>query len=153
MSKRRSISFIKSNSAKKHAPVEGKQTAIDWELCFLCQENSIEKLQCSKLANSSYNPFECYGELSERILKFDQLGALPIPLDIELLMDGHEQLPESLFRHSAKFHKSCKLKFGQVKLDRAIKQSSHSSSPLQSPTSSEALQTNLVGKILSSTHC
>ena len=62
-------------------------------------------------------------------------------LDIELLMDGHEQLPESLFRHSAKFHKSCKLKFGQVKLDRAIKQSSHSSSPLQSPTSSEALRT------------
>ena len=45
---------------------------------------------------------------------------LPIPLNIVKLEDGLD-LEQSLFKNSAKFHKSCKLKFASAKLEKHIK--------------------------------
>ena len=45
---------------------------------------------------------------------------LPTPIDVQLLT-GSTTLGESLELNSAKFHKSCKLKFGKEKLERALK--------------------------------
>ena len=43
-----------------------------------------------------------------------------MPLNV-IAMECDTDLSQSLYANSAKFHKSCKLKFAQVKLDRAIK--------------------------------
>ena len=47
----------------------------------------------------------------------------PVLIDIDKLRGTTETLGESLFNNSAKFHKSCKLKFGNEKLQRAMKKS------------------------------
>ena len=48
------------------------------------------------------------------------MNLLPVPLKMNKLR-GKLQLGDSLTCHVAKFHKSCKLKFGNEKLDKAVK--------------------------------
>ena len=48
------------------------------------------------------------------------LNAFPVPMEVDELSGG-EALRTSLFNHSAKFHKTCKLKFGKEKLEKVIK--------------------------------
>ena len=84
----------------------------DWTLCFLCQKQTSEKLQCPALSKT--DPKQLYDELADRIKEFHSIKMLPIPLNIPSnvvkLEDGLD-LGQSLFTNSAKFHKSCKLKF------------------------------------------
>ena len=96
--------------------------AIDWTLCCLCQKDDAEeKLQRSKDATrSDRDPEVAYKNLADRKKAFEAIGMLPIPFDVRLL-ECNMDLSESLYRNSAKFHQSCKLKFAQIKLDRAIK--------------------------------
>ena len=54
-------------------------------------------------------------------MKFESLNALPVPMEVDESSVG-EALGTSLFNHSAKFHKMCKLKFGKEKLEKVIKQ-------------------------------
>ena len=129
--KRRGTVFKSPEQAKKSISVDSS-VAIDWDLCFLCQKHGSEKLQCSKDARKDVNACECYGKLSERILKFAELNALPLPLDISLLQGNEIHLSDSLFSNTAKFHKSCKTRFDQGKLDRAIKQSENDPSAVTS---------------------
>ena len=60
------------------------------------------------------------GELGDRILKFELLNALLVPIEVDELSGG-KALGTSLFNHSSKFHKTGKLKFGKEKLEKAIK--------------------------------
>ena len=90
---------------------------IDWDRCFICQLDS-DKLQSSN-DSRTVEPAKAYKELGDRILQFDSINALPVPLDIGKL-SGTNSLGKSLFIHAAKFHKTCKLKFGNEKLAKAM---------------------------------
>ena len=48
------------------------------------------------------------------------MNLLPVPLEMNKLRSKLE-LGDSLTRHATKFYKSCKLKFGNEKLDKAMK--------------------------------
>ena len=80
----------------------------DWTFSFLCQKQTSEKLRCSALSKTDLKQF--YDELADRIKEFHSIKMLPIPSNIVKLEDGLD-LGQSLFTNSAKFHKSCKLKF------------------------------------------
>ena len=45
---------------------------------------------------------------------------LPVNVRVDKLESG-KRLGESLFQNKAKYHKSCKLRFGKNKLEKAIK--------------------------------
>ena len=66
---------------------------------------------------------KAYEDLADRIMKFDNIEMSPVFIDVNKLR-GTETLGESLYNNSAKYHKSCKLKFGNEKLQRAIKKNS-----------------------------
>ena len=103
--------FTCQRSYKKHE--------INWDECFTCQRDSTEELQ-SSLEAWSNDPVKAYEELGERIVTFESLNALLVPMEVDELSRG-EALATSLFNHSAKFYKTCKLKFGKEKLEKAIK--------------------------------
>ena len=80
----------------------------EWRLCFLCQKQTSERLQCSVLSKTDRK--QLYDELADRIKEFHSIKMLPIPSNIVKLEDGLD-LGQSLFTNSAKFHKIGKLKF------------------------------------------
>ena len=130
MSKRRSAAVVRKDSAKVLAQISEltdtsfhqrsyEKHKINRDKCFICQRDSTEKLQNSLEARST-DPVKASEELGDRILKFESLNALPVPMEVDELSGG-EALVTSLFNHSVKFHKTCKLKFGKEKLEKAIK--------------------------------
>ena len=54
------------------------------------------------------------------MVKFNDIGLSPIPLNIDDL-SGSMTLVESLYQNASKFRINCKLKFGNEKLERAMK--------------------------------
>ena len=130
MSKRKSVIVVCSYSAKVAAQISAttnvpvhqlnrEELEVDWEKCFICQTEMRETLPSSSEARSS-DPAKAYSDLGERILKFESLNLLPVPLNFNELSGG-TVLGTSLLNHKAKFHKTCKLKFGNEKLEKAIK--------------------------------
>ena len=131
MFKRRSVAVVRKDSAKVIAetseltdtPVHQKSQEkheINWDKCIICKRDSTEKLQSSLEARST-DPIKAYEKLGDHILKFKSLNALLVPMEPDELSRG-EALETSLFNHSAKFHKTYKLKFGKEKLGKTIKQ-------------------------------
>ena len=130
MSKRKSVIVVRSDSAKVAAQistttnvpvrqVNREELKVDWEKCFICQTETGETLHSSSEAWSN-DPAKAYSDLGERILKFESLNLLPVPLNLDELSGG-TALGTSLLNHKAKFHKPCKFKFGNKKLEKAIK--------------------------------
>ena len=91
---------------------------IDWTKCCLCQTITDEKLQdpqCSKQISSD----TAYKNFTENIVKFHELGNPLIPIDH--LTNESDSIEILLKKHSAKWHKSCKLKFNTKEFQRASK--------------------------------
>ena len=99
---------------------EGDNEEIDWTRCFICQKDEAEHLQATSEAKTG-DTEQPYRDLAKRILKFESIDLLPVSLDIRKLEQGESSLEDAFIRHRAKFHKSCKNKFGADKLERAIK--------------------------------
>ena len=129
MSKRKSVIVVRSDSAKVAAQistttnvpvrqVNREELKVDWEKCFICQTETRETLQSSSEARLS-DPAKAYIDLGECILKFKSLNLLPAPLNLDEL-SGVTALGTWLLNHKAKFHKTCQLKFGNKKLEKAI---------------------------------
>ena len=97
------------NPALSSTPKQPKTTsAINWELCVLCQTETDETLQCP--ARSSKLPVgSAYMSLAENLNQFKDLGIVPMNLDVEKL-DEEIGIQETLMIHSAKWHKTCCLK-------------------------------------------
>ena len=81
-----------------------------------------KNLQSSIYINSldSTKSQNAYTELAERMLEFNNIGLPPVTLNIDDL-NGSRTLEESLYQNAATFHKTYKLKFGNEKLERAMK--------------------------------
>ena len=61
--------------------------------------------------------------LATNVAKFSDLGCLPLPIDVEQLKKSGDMV-ESMVTNRAKWHKSCKYKFSNLKLERAEKRKS-----------------------------
>ena len=93
--------------------------SLDWEKCILCQETTKEQLQCP--GNSRRSDIEYgigYNSLAETIHKFSELGFMPTSLDIEKLDEG-VGIPATWMKRKAKWHKTSRNKFSDMKLKRA----------------------------------
>lgn len=112
--------------AKRHVLVDAassapKRTAIiNWDLCVLCQEDTDRALQCPYAAKGK--PGIGYKSLADHLTSFNELGHMPMNVDIEQLNDG-DGIEATLVRHHASWHKACRLKFSQMKLERLQKKS------------------------------
>ena len=127
MSKRKSVMVVSSDSAKVAAQistttnvpvhqVNREELKVDSEKCFICQTETRETLQSSSEALI----LPKLSDLGERILKFESLNLLPVLLNFNE-SSGGTALGTSLLNHKAKFDKTCKLKFGNQKLEKTIK--------------------------------
>ena len=96
-------------------------TSVDWTKCILCQQTTSEPLQCP--GNSGRSDIECgtgYRTLASNILQFSKIRSLPRPINVEKLDEGGG-IAETFMQRKAKFHKSCRNKFSNMKLERAEK--------------------------------
>ena len=96
-----------------------KAPDIDWNKCFICQEDSAENLRC-RLNSKVGNAQESYASFVERTRKFKCFKELLAHMNLESLEDGAE-LGQSLLKHSAKDHKKCYEIFSNAKLERMEK--------------------------------
>ena len=105
------------NPALSSTPKQTKATsAIHRELCALCQTETDKTLQCP--AKSSKLPVGSdYMSLAKNLNQFKDFGIVPIDLDVEKL-DKEIGIQETLMIHSAKWHKTCSLKFNKQALQR-----------------------------------
>ena len=109
--------------AKRHVLVDATSSKrckvarnTNWELCVLCQEDTGVALQCP--VNSLRAPIgNGYISLASHLTKFCELGHMPMNIDIARLDDG-DGLEATLTKHSARWHKACRLKVNQTKLER-----------------------------------
>ena len=100
--------------------------SINWELCFLCQEEKDDHLQCPVNAKGH----KCgYKYLATNLLEFKKLNSLPININLEKLDEG-SGIAETLRSHHAMYHKSCYLKYTSSKVQRLLKRRSrHTNAP------------------------
>ena len=111
-----------------------KQTCTqpDWNVCVLCQAKTSEPLQCP--ANSKRTDVGAgYRYVAENLIKFHELDAIPVGVNIQHL-NIDTGLENVLYEHSAVWHKSCRNKIGNDKLQRASKrktEESHNASPVK----------------------
>ena len=82
---------------------------IEWHKCFLCQQNTAEKLQTPAL--------DGYNSIVSNLLQFRQLNEVPVDIDFTQL-DNEGDIEQTLVSNQAKCHKSCRLKINNTKLER-----------------------------------
>lgn len=92
------------------------KSQINWDFCALCQLDTSEALQCP--AKSSKKPAGVgYVSLANDLLEFKQLGVFPMGIDLARLDEG-TGFQDTLSANTAKWHKSCRLKFNQNEISR-----------------------------------
>lgn len=126
---------------------QGLQT--DWSKCILCQEDTSEVLRRpaeSKHATKGAG----YKTIAELLVGFDRIGCLPTSINPSRLDDGNG-IEETLQRHKAKWHDSCRLLYNRTKLQRAEKRkkppdvaddSAHTSKKLTRKNAGEQMATS-----------
>ena len=115
-----------SNTMKRHAlvnpalsstPKQPKpSSAINWELCVLCQTATNEILQCPA-RSSKLSVGSGYMSLAENLNQFKDLSILPKDLDVEKLDEGIS-IQETLMIRGIKWHKTRSLKFNKKAIQR-----------------------------------
>ncbi len=97
----------------------GQCLTTNWDLCVLCQEETVEILKCPAISARSTEGAG-YKTLAENLEAFDRISCLPGTLKLSRLDEGMGI--EATFRlHKAKWHDSCRLQFNKTKLQRAEK--------------------------------
>ena len=116
-------------------PTSKRPCITNWKLCVLCQVDTKAPLECPARSMRS----TCgsgYTLLVEHLIQFKSLGHMPVDIDIDRLDDG-DGIEATLMRHQACWHKTCRLKFNQTKLDRLSKKvaTEENSLPMQTRSS------------------
>ena len=93
----------------------------NWKLCVICQEEKGEPLTCpSKSKRKDVGSGYSYSSLAENLVKFNELGQLPIQLE-ELDINECHGIEMALIAKNAQYHQSCRLKYNSTDLRRAEK--------------------------------
>ena len=65
-----------------------KIRVVDWENCFICKKKKkISKKLQSLLSATSVDPQEAYKDLAKCIMKFYEINVLPVPINIDKIID------------------------------------------------------------------
>ena len=106
--------------AKHHVLVDMPPSKVskntNWDLCVLCQEDTGAALQCPVNALRAAVG-DGYTSLATHLTKFSELAQIPMNIDIARLDDGGG-IEATLRSHSARWHKACRLRVNQTKLER-----------------------------------
>ena len=90
--------------------------SVDWSKCIICQRNTVEKLKCPLNGpGGAEQARKAYDSFLENVLQFQEIECLPVA--IGYLKNTSEMLVEK----RGSWHKSCRLKFGSERLERARK--------------------------------
>ena len=117
--------LLASPEVQKKATSNQNTVATNWSLCALCQKETAEKLECpSNLKRKGYSSTETYNKIAQNILELHNIGHLPDQINTNLFDENNLSL--SFITNSASFHKNCKNKFNDLKIDRAKKRSATS---------------------------
>ena len=84
------------------------ESAIDWNLCVICQKTSSEGLRCP-LRNCS----DVYSSFLSNVEEFRELDSLPVNVNC-----GNQGTVESFTHNKASWHKQCHQKFNSSMLHR-----------------------------------
>ena len=107
-------------------------SGFNWDLCIFCQSSKKDKLECpATFQRVSYNT---YKKLATNTKCFKERKACLISLSIPEMQDV--LLQELLSNESAKFHRSYKNKFSDLKLGHVEKQQKMSLEKRQNEISS-----------------
>jgi len=97
-------------------PKPKKPCVTNWTLCVLCQEDTKAALECpAKSKRPSVG--SGYISLAKHLMEFHSLGHMPMTINMERIDDG-DGIEATMIRHQACWHKTCRVKFNQTKLDR-----------------------------------
>ena len=92
---------------------------LDWNLCIICQENTMEPLKCplhNPIARGDQTgPYELF---LANVGQFRAFNVLPTHIFFEA-----DESAASFAMHNASWHKSCHLKYNNSKLAKAKKRS------------------------------
>jgi hypothetical protein len=92
---------------------------FDWRLCVICQLSTDEILQCP--AESTRSDIGAgYKSFANNLVKFRDINNLPVKVNFNYFDEGRG-VEDCFMIHKAKWHKSCRSKFGNDKLERALK--------------------------------
>ena len=85
----------------------------NWDRCFICQQDTKEKLIQPSLFNREHIHIG-YDTIARNVSLFHKINALPILLCPTQLDEG-DGIESTLTRNRAKYHSSCKLMFNNTK--------------------------------------
>ena len=103
---------VPAPSTSSHQP-----TVTDWKLCLLCQEDKEEPLTFPSKSKRK-DVGSGYSSLADNLIKFDELGYLPLSLE---RLDEGNGIEMAMIANNARYHQSCKLKYNNTKLQRVEK--------------------------------
>ncbi|KAL5005325.1 hypothetical protein ScPMuIL_018781 [Solemya velum] len=102
-------------------PKSQETISTDYEKCVICQIDTSESLQWpSQSKRKDVTPEQVFSAFTENVLRFYELQQLPVQIDLKRLDDG-DGISITLLNHTAKWHKSCHVKFNATKLKQAEK--------------------------------
>ena len=88
---------------------------MNWELCLICQaKEKPEPLKCPLDSLQDGAGIEAYHSFLNNVVEFRKIGSLPVELKLKEDISVGE-----LCTYRAVWHKSCHLKFANLKLERA----------------------------------
>ena len=104
------IKTYKQVNVKDAAENINIQIETQWTKCVLCQIETNEPTSCPV---KSMRVDKCIGyhTLAENIKAFDEIGDIPLGIDVQRINDG-TGIYETLLKHQAGRHRSC---LGQAK--------------------------------------
>ena len=106
--------------------VEVNRPPVDWNLCILCQNTSPESL-VQPWKGRGRGKIEAkgtsYQSFAARLAKCKELSKVPFNVVPEQFDDG-SGIEETLQKNKSQWHKTCRNKFSDFKLDRLKKRAS-----------------------------
>lgn len=91
---------------------------FDWEKCILCQESTSEALQCpANIRRSDIEVGAGYRSLETVLLRCQSINWFPTTIRLDQLNDANG-IASKLQLMKAKWHKTCRNKYTDMKLKR-----------------------------------
>ncbi|KAG7162446.1 hypothetical protein Hamer_G007990 [Homarus americanus] len=109
--------------------------SFNWELCVICQDKKAERLRYPA-ASKRHDGGAGYKLLADNLLAFNELGEV-----VGVYIEGHDEgegIERTLTTRQAKWHKSCRVRYDNLKLQRAQKRKESSGQEAGSGTSASS---------------
>ena len=90
---------------------------LDFDLCFICQEQTKEQLICPALNSTLSDKTSGYLNIVKQLEQFHAIGELPDAISSKIDFQS-EHFVQKLVSNNAKFHKKCRSKYDKHHYER-----------------------------------